>query len=108
MNKEESNEILYAIRELNSRFDKLESRFDSFEKRFDGLEERVGSLNMEMRSGFEKIDTRLINLEEEVVALSKTVDDLIEGDTLGKRHIMLTREEYDAIVTFTKFPNRFA
>lgn len=62
----------------------------------------------EVRSGFEKLDKRLLGIEEELSALSKTVDTLIEGDVLGSRHITLTRKEYDAFVAQVNLPNRFA
>ncbi|MCU7866445.1 MAG: hypothetical protein KZQ92_21025 [Candidatus Thiodiazotropha sp. (ex Lucinoma borealis)] len=62
--------------------------------------EAIASLTQETRTGFEKLDMRLARVEDELMALSKTVDSLIEGDTLGKEHITLMDTAH--------LPNRFA
>jgi|GEM_PF-2664840 len=91
MDKNDTKEILDAVATLGDR-----------------TEERLAEQTKEIRKGFEHLDARLSRVEEELVALSKTVDSLIEGDALGHSHITLTRDEYDAFVSLTKLPNRFA
>lgn len=68
----------------------------------------IAELTREVRIGFEKLDGRLVNVEEELRALSKTIDSLVEGDALGTTHITLTRAEYDKFIELAKLPNRFA
>jgi phage-related tail protein len=72
------------------------------------IADAVASLTEEVRTGFEKLDTRLARVEEELAALSKSVDGLLEGDTLGTEHITLTRAEYDKFTELAHLPNRFA
>ena len=72
------------------------------------LSEHLEANTKEVRTGFERLDRRLLDVQEEITALANTVDSLIEGDTLGRKHITLTRDEYDAFVALTKLPNRFA
>lgn len=68
----------------------------------------MGSLTQEMREGFSKVDKRLCSLEDEVKAISTTLDSLIEGTTIGTENIMLTRPEYDSLMEGAHLPNRFA
>ncbi len=93
---------------LDTRMDRLDTRIDSIELRMDGVEGHIGSLTQEVRIGYQKLDTRLSAVEEEVHAISATLDRQFEGEVLGTDHITLIRPEYDGLVKVTNLPNRFA
>lgn len=92
---------------IEERIGGIEGRLDGIEERMDGTEERILGLTKEMRSGFESVDRRLSSLEDNVEAINTTLDSLLEGDTLGRDHITLTRPEYDALTSSCNLPNRF-
>jgi hypothetical protein len=100
----DKNDIIEAIGALAAHVD---GRFDAMESRMDGMEERIDTLTKEVRSGFEKLDTRLSGVEDEVKAISVTLDKQLEDNALGKDHITLTRKEYDVVVDTVHLPNRF-
>jgi len=61
----------------------------------------------EVRGRFDQVESQLSVLDDNMKALNSTIDTLIEGDTLGKEHITLTRGEYDALVKAAGISNRF-
>ena len=78
--------ILERIDGLTGRFDTLEGRFDNLEERFDRLESRVGGLGDEMRSRFDKVDAKLVSLQEQVVRNSELESAINELAAASARH----------------------
>jgi chromosome segregation ATPase len=80
----ELGEMIQSIlTRVDTRMDGLDTRMDTFEVRMDGIEERIGALTQEVRTGYQKLDTRLSAVEEEVHAISATLDRQFEGEALG-------------------------
>jgi len=104
MDKTDKQEILDAFAQLTAHVDE---RIDGMEQRMGDMEDRMLGLTQEVRAGYEKLDARLLDVEEAVEGLSRSMDIITEGDVLGKEHITLTRPEYDTIVTSLHLPNRF-
>ena len=46
--------------------------------------------------------------KERILAIVDIIDQRLEDETIGRRDITLTREEYDAASLAQGFPNRFA
>ncbi|MCP4901868.1 MAG: hypothetical protein GY906_33300 [bacterium] len=71
------------------------------------ISEDLAEFKMESRGRFDRLDERLVSLEEKVDGIEKSLDEVLEGDVLGRNHITLTRPEYDTIVESVHLPNRF-
>lgn len=69
--------------------------------------EDLTEFKAEVRSGFEGIDRRLVSLEDKGDGIEKSLDEILDGNVLGKNHITLTRPEYDTMVESLHLPNRF-
>jgi hypothetical protein len=104
MDSTDKNDIIEAIGALAAHVD---GRFDAMETCIDDMEGRVDALTKEVRSGYEKLGVRLSSVEDEVKAISTTLDKQLEGNALGKDHITLTRKEYDVVVDAIHLTNSF-
>ncbi len=71
------------------------------------LSEDLAEFKVEVRGRFDRMDDRFVSLEDNVEGINRSLDTLLEGDTLGKEHITLTRPEYDTMVDSLNLPNRF-
>jgi hypothetical protein len=76
----------------------------------------IAELSSKMTEEFRDVKTRLVELEkksltkdetDELLAMARHYNKLLEDDARGKRNIMLEREEYDAAAEAKGFENRF-
>jgi hypothetical protein len=104
-----SNEMLLSL--LEKRFSVIDKRFSVLEKQIvelrNDLQTQITENHRELRGDIRAIYSRQDSLESAVHANGVALDTLLEGDTLGKKHITFTRPEYDKTMDVIDMPNRF-